>query len=124
MNECELRGIRCPFGSECKNSARSAYDCVCAKGFKLFEEKEKPKKCEGRIFNEASYFLSRCALSLLFFRFLKYFYCLPIDIDECLTGESSCSRSRCHNTEGSYRCTPCLPGFIENRYGDCVGTHV
>ncbi|XP_067051066.1 fibulin-1-like isoform X2 [Acropora muricata] len=88
MNECELRGIRCPFGSECKNSARSAYDCVCAKGFKLFEEKEKPKKCE--------------------------------DIDECLTGESSCSRSRCLNTEGSYRCTPCLPGFIENRYGDCV----
>ena len=48
MNECELRGIRCPFGSECKNSAKSAHDCVCAKGFKLFEEKQKPKKCEGR----------------------------------------------------------------------------
>ncbi|KAK2556598.1 hypothetical protein P5673_021517 [Acropora cervicornis] len=46
MNECEIRGIRCPFGSECKNSARSAHDCVCAKGFKLFEEKQKPKKCE------------------------------------------------------------------------------
>ena len=48
MNECEIRGIRCPFGSECKNSAKSAHDCVCAKGFKLFEEKQKPKKCEGR----------------------------------------------------------------------------
>ncbi|XP_067051069.1 fibulin-1-like isoform X2 [Acropora muricata] len=89
MNECEIRGIRCPFGSECKNSAKSAHDCVCAKGFKLFEEKQKPKKCE--------------------------------DIDECLTGESSCSGSRCLNTEGSYQCIPCLPGFIENRYGDCVG---
>ena len=78
MNECEIRGIRCPFGSECKNSARSAYDCVCAKGFKLLEEKQKPKKCEGRIsFTEASYFLSRCALFLLFFRFFKVLLLSP-----------------------------------------------
>ena len=78
MNECEIHGIRCPFRSECKNSARSAHDCVCAEGFKLLEEKQKPKKCEGRrSFNEVSYCLSLRALSLLFFRFLNYFYCLP-----------------------------------------------
>ena len=70
MNECEIRGIRCPCRSECKNSSRSVYDRVCAKGFKSFEEKEKLKKCEGK----RSFDVSLCFAFAFFF---CYFYCLP-----------------------------------------------
>ena len=116
MDECEIRGIRCPFRSECKNSWRSVYDCVCAKGFKSFEEKEKLKKCPGK----RSFDVSLCFAFAFFF--INFTVSL-IDIDGCLTGESSCSGSRCRNAEGSYQCIPCLPGFIENRDGDCVGRY-
>ncbi|XP_068757192.1 adhesion G protein-coupled receptor E2-like [Montipora capricornis] len=43
------------------------------------------------------------------------------DKNECLAGDSTCTADRCRNTVGSYTCVQCLPGFIESKYGHCVG---
>ncbi|XP_068753560.1 adhesion G protein-coupled receptor E1-like [Montipora capricornis] len=89
LNECEVRGVKCPFGSACRNSSNDTHECVCTKGFTSVKVEKKLTSCE--------------------------------DVDECLTGESTCSGDRCRNTPGSYKCIPCLPGFTENSSGDCIG---
>ena len=46
------------------------------------------------------------------------------DKNECLAGDATCTADRCRNTVGSYTCVQCLPGFIESKYGHCVGEYV
>ena len=64
-------------------------------------------------------FSTRTRKDNFFFLFSLFF----VDVNECLTAEAKCSGDRCRNTQGSYTCVPCLPGFTENDEGICVGRH-
>ena len=41
------------------------------------------------------------------------------DINECKLGTDLCVNAECNNTDGSYACRPCFPGFIPGNLTSC-----
>ncbi|CAH3037998.1 unnamed protein product, partial [Porites lobata] len=130
-NECKEKKHNCSIDRVCQNRL-GGFDCLCQKGLRLdYDGKCVPlDKCDER--GNTCSPNSKCKKipsgsydcvckegykDVHFGENLKKCE----DVNECLTAEAKCSGDRCRNTQGSYTCVPCLPGFTESDEGICVG---
>uniref|UniRef100_A0A3P9IX91 Latent-transforming growth factor beta-binding protein 1 n=1 Tax=Oryzias latipes TaxID=8090 RepID=A0A3P9IX91_ORYLA len=99
IDECALP-TTCPKGT-CTNTEGSYMCVVCQPGFRVSEDGQ---QCDGEDFvQHPKFFASDDDLRLTFSFFFS-------DINECQTPDV-CSTGVCTNTEGSFSCMTCAPGF-------------
>lgn len=63
--------------------------------------------------------LMEAALVLPISNFVIYLIIYALDVNECLTNNGNCNGT-CTNTNGSFICTPCSPGYNYVN-GGCAG---
>ncbi|XP_077776100.1 latent-transforming growth factor beta-binding protein 3 [Podarcis muralis] len=126
VNECELDPCGGSGKGVCMNTGGS-YNCHCNRGYQLkvhkgvrscvdIDECAKPKVCGdgGSCINFPGHYKCECHAG---YRLKPSRQLLCEDIDECLD-PGTCPDGKCENRPGSYKCSPCPPGF-RGRNGVC-----
>uniref|UniRef100_A0A452GLK2 Latent transforming growth factor beta binding protein 3 n=1 Tax=Gopherus agassizii TaxID=38772 RepID=A0A452GLK2_9SAUR len=125
VNECEAEP--CGIGKGVCMNTGGSYNCHCNRGYQLkvhkgvrscvdIDECSKPHICGdgGACVNYPGHYKCECHPG---YRFKPSRQPLCEDIDECLdTG--TCPDGKCENRPGTYKCSPCPPGF-RGQHGIC-----
>uniref|UniRef100_A0A8C0JB78 Latent transforming growth factor beta binding protein 3 n=1 Tax=Chelonoidis abingdonii TaxID=106734 RepID=A0A8C0JB78_CHEAB len=127
VNECEAEP--CGIGKGVCMNTGGSYNCHCNRGYQLkvhkgvrscvdIDECSKPHICGdgGACVNYPGHYKCECHPG---YRLKPSRQPLCEDIDECLdTG--TCPDGKCENRPGTYKCSPCPPGF-RGQHGICYG---
>uniref|UniRef100_UPI00398EECF0 complement component C1q receptor-like n=1 Tax=Pristiophorus japonicus TaxID=55135 RepID=UPI00398EECF0 len=90
----------------------ATYTCQCNAGFTDTSPSVPGRTCEGRTLPEFNTTLNHC-VKVTFAPSDCCYLILVLDIDECQTGNNTCSDfAACTNTPGSYSCS-CFQGIID-----------
>lgn len=110
IDECRQTPSPCSNGL-CENTPGS-FRCTCRTGYR-----QQGGTCIGTVFNYI-YIFFFCASHLCVCLY-TWIFCDISDVNEC-EDPAQCPGQECVNSQGSYRCVSCRPGF-NLRNGACAG---